>query len=156
MAATIVATEQHALPDVQRLSLSACDSETAAHPCSWQEDGTTAFVQATHPVPGPPKAGDTLVAAALRVLLQPDPNLKAAWSSQIARLWKSGDITAIACGEEPQPPDTPARPAYVALVQPWETPKLGKGGTLASRLVRFAFERCRRCSEPGSDQHCSA
>ncbi len=97
-------------------------------------------MHAAHPVPDPPKAGDTLVAAALRVLQQPDPNLKAAWSNQIAGLWKSGDISAIACGEEPQPPDTPSRPACVTLVQPWETPKLGKGGTLASRLVSRSFK----------------
>lgn len=97
-------------------------------------------MHAAHPVPDPPKAGDTLVAAALRVLQQPDPNLKAAWSNHIAGLWKSGDISAIACGEEPQPPDTPSRPACVTLVQPWETPKLGKGGTLASRLVSRSFK----------------
>ena len=39
-----------------------------------------------------PEAGDTLVAAALKVMLQPDPWLKAAYTQQAVQLWQTGAI----------------------------------------------------------------
>lgn len=78
------------------------------------------------------------MAAALKVLLQPVPSVKAAWSEQIAKLWRDGAISNVADGKEQQPPDTPARPENVQLVERWNVPKLGRGGTASSRQV-FMF-----------------
>ena len=39
-----------------------------------------------------PESGDTLVAAALKVMLQPDPWLKAAYTQQAVQLWQTGAI----------------------------------------------------------------
>lgn len=41
----------------------------------------------------PPQAGDTLVAAALKVMLQPDPVLKAEYTKAAVQLWQSGQIS---------------------------------------------------------------
>lgn len=80
-----------------------------------------------------PSSGDTLVAAAVKILLQPEPSIKSAWSHQVAQLWGTGDISNVADGSERRPPDTPARPQTVQLVERWNVPKLGRGGTASSR-----------------------
>lgn len=82
-----------------------------------------------------PNPEDTLVAASLKVLLQPVPSIKAAWSEKIAQLWRDGAISNVADGNEQRPPDTPARPQNVQLVERWNVPKLGRGGTASSRQV---------------------
>jgi hypothetical protein len=40
-----------------------------------------------------PQAGDTLVAAALKVMLEPDPWQKAAFTRTAVQLWQFGDIS---------------------------------------------------------------
>jgi hypothetical protein len=40
-----------------------------------------------------PQTGDTLVAAALKVMLEPDPLKKAAYTKEAVGLWQSGAIT---------------------------------------------------------------
>ena len=116
----------------------------------------------------PPRAGDTLAAAARKILQQPEPGLKAEWTQQAAELWRSGIISDTHADGEPLPPATPGRSskvnahvnhivassqvlrgqhhvtcillsmidnAQVKLVQPWEVPKIGRGGTPASRIA---------------------
>lgn len=84
---------------------------------------------------GPPQAGDTLCAAARKVLHQPEPAVKAQWTRLAADLWRSGGISRTHADGEPPPPDIPARSPKLRLVQPWEMPKLGRGGTAASRIA---------------------
>jgi uncharacterized ferritin-like protein (DUF455 family) len=83
----------------------------------------------------PPRAGDTLAAAARKILQQPEPGLKAEWTQQAAELWRSGGISDTHADGEPLPPATPGRSSKVKLVQPWEVPKIGRGGTPASRIA---------------------
>lgn len=50
------------------------------------------------PMPGSsmstgPQAGDTLVAAALKVMLEPDPHKKAEHTKAAVQLWQSGAIS---------------------------------------------------------------
>lgn len=42
---------------------------------------------------GPPQPGDTLVAAALKVIREPDPWAKAAHTKEAVSLWQSGAIS---------------------------------------------------------------
>ena len=64
--------------------------------------------------PQSPGPGDTLVAAALKVLRQSEASLKASWTMQAADLWRRGEISVVACGSDPAPPDTPARGGEVS------------------------------------------
>jgi hypothetical protein len=101
---------------------------------SLQSPGSTSRAQVmSH---AQPSSGDTLVAAAVKILLQPEPIIKSAWSHQVAQLWRTGDICDVADGSERRPPDTPARPQSVQLVERWNVPKLGRGGTASSRQAR--------------------
>eukprot|EP00775_Hariotina_reticulata_P013411 gene13412-13539_t len=84
----------------------------------------------------PPSADDTLVTAALKVLLQPSPWKKADFTQRAVELWRSGAISRVSNGpqELSRVPDRPHRADdQVTLVAPRDMPKLGKGGTLASR-----------------------
>ena len=63
-----------------------------------------------------PAAGDTLVAAALKILTQPCSNLKASWTQRAAQLWCEGLLRPpMAAGQDAglRLPDTPARDAKV-------------------------------------------
>ena len=68
--------------------------------------------------PGP-ASGDTLVAAALKILRQTSSDLKAAWTQRAAELWRNGLLQppSFDCRKavEPRPPDTPARDPKVPL-----------------------------------------
>jgi hypothetical protein len=76
-----------------------------------------------------------LLHGARAVLTEPDPWHKQAKTEGLATLWHTGTL-AISCG---QPNDVPTRPArrddIVSVVPPGRLPKLGRGGTLASRQV---------------------
>ncbi|WIA44075.1 hypothetical protein OEZ86_010433 [Tetradesmus obliquus] len=83
-----------------------------------------------------PEPGDTLVGAALKVLRVGDPWQKAEFTHRAVVLWRSGDISQVSAGpaESAAAPDRPHRlDDKVKLVAPRDMPKLGKGGTLASR-----------------------
>lgn len=82
-----------------------------------------------------PRAGDDIVAAALKVLHTADPHLKARRTDAIVELWEAGLIGPPAPGAaHPAPPRRPARDASkVKLVPAWQVPKRGRGGSLASR-----------------------
>uniref|UniRef100_A0A383VR75 DUF455-domain-containing protein n=1 Tax=Tetradesmus obliquus TaxID=3088 RepID=A0A383VR75_TETOB len=83
-----------------------------------------------------PEPGDTLVGAALKVLRVGDPWQKAEFTHRAVALWRSGDISQVSAGpaESAAAPDRPHRlDDKVKLVAPRDMPKLGKGGTLASR-----------------------
>lgn len=80
----------------------------------------TALRQAYHRVArnmsaSPPQTGDTLTAAARKILQQPEPEIKAQWTRLAADLWKSGDISVTHADGEPSPPDTPARSSKVQV-----------------------------------------
>ena len=65
-----------------------------------------------------PTAGDTLVAAALKILQQPSSDLKAAWTQHAAQLWHDGLLRPPMFAEgnlNMQPADTPARDSNVRL-----------------------------------------
>jgi hypothetical protein len=76
----------------------------------------------THLQPAAPAPGDALVTAALKVLRQPDGQLKAAWTLAAARLWRSGAIS---------------RRARVRM-------------STAARCCRAAAWRCARCTTHGT------
>jgi len=127
-----------ALPDVQGLSVA--DQVSGSDRNMWDAQDPTAAMSHSISLEAaallePPRAGDTLTAVALKVLRQPDPSIKADWTTEASGLWRSGRIDGVSSRDDPMPPDTPARPSFVALVEPWNVPKLGRGGTLASRLA---------------------
>ena len=84
---------------------------------------------------GAPVAGDDILICALKVLQQPDPCLKAAFTEQAHDLWRTGSLSPVHCGiNDGKAPPRPARDdARVRLVPPSELPRRGKGGSLASR-----------------------
>ena len=56
-----------------------------------------------------PTADDTLVEAALKILLQPDPWLKAEYTYTAVDLWNAGLIKQVAPTVPPAVPDRPSR-----------------------------------------------
>lgn len=77
-----------------------------------------------------------LVDGASRVLQEPDPWAKQALTEALVSKWQAGTLPAYDGGTYCTP-DRPARSDdVVKIVGPGEMPKLGKGGTLASRQVR--------------------
>ncbi len=66
-----------------------------------------------------PAAGDSLVAAALKILTQPCSDAKAAWTQSAAQLWREGLLQPPALDREDAlataVPDTPARDTKVPL-----------------------------------------
>jgi hypothetical protein len=57
----------------------------------------------------PPTADDSLVEAALKVLTQPDPWLKAEYTYKVVDLWNTGLIKDVAPDVAPVVPDRPSR-----------------------------------------------
>ncbi|EFJ42866.1 hypothetical protein VOLCADRAFT_107055 [Volvox carteri f. nagariensis] len=87
-------------------------------------------------VPPPPSSEDSLVECALKVLECPNPWRKAEYTSAIVKMWREGVIKLIRPAEwqHLRAPDRPARSDdTVRVCAPGETPRRGKGGTLASR-----------------------
>lgn len=81
--------------------------------------------------------GDSsLVAAATSVLLESNAFNKKALTDRIVSDWVHGSLAARSPdGNDPSAPDQPSRDGRVKIVAPRDMPKLGKGGTLASRQV---------------------
>lgn len=78
----------------------------------------------------------TIVEAALRVLNEPDPDLKASLTEAYASAWRSGAITSVAPAGGWDVPSRPARPDNrVRLVKPWEMPAAGRGGSRTNRIA---------------------
>ena len=77
----------------------------------------------------------TLLEAAVQILLTADPHVKAAMTSRVAADWRSGRLATAYHeeGDDPSPPDKPARDGRVKTVPSGKTARIGKGGTLASR-----------------------
>ncbi|KAG0607919.1 hypothetical protein M758_8G064200 [Ceratodon purpureus] len=84
---------------------------------------------------GAPCSSDTLDEAALKVLLEGDPWLKAEYGDLAATLWLEGKMESAyrELGPVLQVPSRPARLDVVRLVAPRDMPKLGRGGSLQSR-----------------------
>ncbi|KAK7282597.1 hypothetical protein RIF29_11506 [Crotalaria pallida] len=80
---------------------------------------------------------ESLVEAALRVLNTADPFEKAQLGDSVASRWLHGSITQPYHPHHPHPllPDRPARLSNVKLVAPGLMPKLGKAGSLQSRIA---------------------
>ena len=86
-----------------------------------------------------PAAGDTLVAAALKILTQPCSDVKAAWTQAAAQLWRDGllhppevdaqNVLAMAV------PDTPARDAKVLLRHPVMRPSVIRLSALPAYML---------------------
>eukprot|EP00798_Chlamydomonas_sp_ICE-L_P016832 gene16832-23113_t len=85
---------------------------------------------------GAPCEGDSLVEAALKVLMCSKVELKAEYTNKTVALWRSGNMAVLPPGGK-LPIPVPERPAReddkVTIVQPGRAPKRGKGGSLASR-----------------------
>jgi hypothetical protein len=78
-----------------------------------------------------------LIDGALAVLSEADPWAKLATSEAVIALWRSGDLP-IDDGRRYAVPGRPARDdEAVKVVSSGHMPKLGRGGTLASRQVRI-------------------
>ncbi|KAJ1975562.1 hypothetical protein H4R35_003092 [Dimargaris xerosporica] len=73
----------------------------------------------------------TLCDWCLRILHTPDPSAKVAVTQELSRQWQNGTITEIGHGI---PPKRPARPGRFVFVEPGKAPKLGKAGSLQSRI----------------------
>ncbi|XLS67137.1 hypothetical protein HN51_018160 [Arachis hypogaea] len=79
---------------------------------------------------------ETLVEAALRVLNTADPFEKARLGDSVASRWLHGAIALPYHPSRNLPvPDRPARLSNVKLVAPSLMPKLGKAGSLQSRIA---------------------
>jgi uncharacterized ferritin-like protein (DUF455 family) len=82
----------------------------------------------------PPEAGDDVVLAALKILRQPDPVLKAEYAEKMAALWAAGSLAEAGRVHHGAAPSRPARPdASISLCDPGKVKRRGKGGSLASR-----------------------
>eukprot|EP00892_Ulva_mutabilis_P009735 jgi/Ulvmu1/7133/UM034_0039.1 len=76
----------------------------------------------------------SLVSAAASVLLESDAFNKKALTDAIVRAWHDGALApCLPDGADLAAPDQPLRDDRVKIVSPRDVPKLGKGGTLASR-----------------------
>ncbi|KAK7353336.1 hypothetical protein VNO80_18781 [Phaseolus coccineus] len=81
---------------------------------------------------------ETLVEAALRVLNTADPFEKARLGDSVATRWLNGAMAKPydpSAGDHLTLPDRPARLSSVKLVAPGLMPKLGKAGSLQSRIA---------------------
>ncbi|KAH0464047.1 hypothetical protein IEQ34_006833 [Dendrobium chrysotoxum] len=79
---------------------------------------------------------ETLLEAALEVLNTADPIQKARLGEAAAKRWLQGEISVPFRQDDDLPiPNRPARLSSVKLVAPSLMPKLGKGGSLQSRLA---------------------
>ncbi|TPX70425.1 hypothetical protein SpCBS45565_g01762 [Spizellomyces sp. 'palustris'] len=74
----------------------------------------------------------TLVDWAITILETPDPTEKVRLTHKVADLWKANAISEIGTGT---PPERPAREEYLTEVLPGKTRRLGKGGSLESRIA---------------------
>lgn len=95
--------------------------------------------QQQQPPPAAAPPCRSLVEGALLVLSEPDPWRKAELTERVARAWRDGSLHEVwhdAGSPPPLPPDKPARDTSLSLLEPHMTPRLGKGGTLASRQAR--------------------
>mmetsp|Transcript_10466 Transcript_10466/g.27287 ORF Transcript_10466/g.27287 Transcript_10466/m.27287 type:complete len:360 (+) Transcript_10466:159-1238(+) len=83
-----------------------------------------------------PSETDSLVEAALKCLLQPDPWLKAEYTREAVKLWREGRMVSHLPSQPVAIPDRPSRSDdKVRVVAPGDVTKRGKGGTLASRCA---------------------
>jgi uncharacterized ferritin-like protein (DUF455 family) len=79
----------------------------------------------------PPK---TVASFARMVLLTSDPDLKVNLTRELVARFRNGQLKVVGLSTDPPPPDEPPRPASVRVVVPGKAPKIGKGGTVASRI----------------------
>ena len=85
---------------------------------------------------------DSLVSAATSVLLERDAFSKKALTDAIVRDWNDGALVAYRPdGADLSAPEQPSRDDRVCIIAPRDMPKLGKGGTLASRQVCSGLAR---------------
>lgn len=68
------------------------------------------------------------------VLLTSDPDMKVNLTRELVSRFRSGQLKVIGVSSDPPPPVEPPRPASVRVVEPGRAPKIGKGGTVASRI----------------------
>ncbi|KAK4058905.1 hypothetical protein OIO90_000351 [Microbotryomycetes sp. JL221] len=79
----------------------------------------------------PPK---TLVGFGRLILLAADPDLKVSLTRELVQRFRGGEIKTIGLSSDLPPPDEPPRPANVQVMASGKMPKIGKGGTLASKV----------------------
>ncbi|KAH6564737.1 hypothetical protein BASA82_000857 [Batrachochytrium salamandrivorans] len=77
----------------------------------------------------------SLVDYAIVILNTADPSDKVALTFKVANLWNTGNIDSIEKTIDQAAPDIPARLDSLGFVAPSKTKKLGKGGTVASRIA---------------------
>ncbi|KAJ3051655.1 hypothetical protein HK097_007332 [Rhizophlyctis rosea] len=74
----------------------------------------------------------TLVDWAIRILQTSDPTEKVRLTLKVAELWRGGEIAEVGYGT---PPDQPFREETLEFVAPGKARRLGKGGSLESRIA---------------------
>jgi hypothetical protein len=79
------------------------------------------------------KESNTLSYWAVKILNTPDPGEKADLTEQVAAKWFNNELADEDIGQV-LPPDMPARPASLSIVEPGKI-RRGKGGTQSSRIA---------------------
>ncbi|KAJ3268303.1 hypothetical protein HDV01_003192 [Terramyces sp. JEL0728] len=77
-------------------------------------------------------SGKTLVECAVQILNTPDPTEKVELTYLVADKWEKGELKV---GATIPVPDRPARHAELQFVDRWKTKKIGKGGSVQSRIA---------------------
>ncbi|KAJ3254814.1 hypothetical protein HK103_006804 [Boothiomyces macroporosus] len=77
-------------------------------------------------------SGKTLVECAVQILNTPDPTEKVELTKLVASKWEAGELKV---GNAIPVPDRPARHAELQIVDRWKTKKIGKGGSVQSRIA---------------------
>jgi hypothetical protein len=106
------------LPNQTHMCVEVCSHQIVCNPdttlCCWSAHALdnlhkTSNRTACNMSDPKPQPGDTLVEAALKVLLQADPWLKAEYTYAVHRMWNNGEIATIAPSNPVAAPDRPSR-----------------------------------------------
>ncbi|KAJ3035841.1 hypothetical protein HDV00_003376 [Rhizophlyctis rosea] len=79
-----------------------------------------------------PEREKTLVDWAIQILQTSDPSEKVRLTLEVAAAWRAGEIAEVGYGT---PPDQPPREESLEFVAPGKMRRLGKGGSLESRIA---------------------
>ncbi|KAM0792280.1 hypothetical protein ACM66B_004971 [Microbotryomycetes sp. NB124-2] len=79
-------------------------------------------------------APKTLVGFGRLILLAADPDLKVSLTRELVQRFRRGEIKTIGLSSDPPPPDEPPRPTSAQVLPSGKMPKIGKGGSLQSKV----------------------
>ncbi|KAI8923700.1 hypothetical protein BC831DRAFT_428664 [Entophlyctis helioformis] len=126
--------------DVKPTRYAPSTQQAATQDPSGLETATSALLAATLDAPPSiltdPQAGCvSLVDYAIAILNTPDPSKKVALTRHVADLWNAGKIDLVQSTLGTAPPDEPLRDPSLNFIQPGRGKRLGKGGSLESRIA---------------------